>query len=211
MKKILLVLFVFTLFCLSTVYAQESVEQYLLNLQEPKAEDYVKLLYEGSHESKLIAVAKLQKMGAKDQEVIDALVFGLQQGTLFVKREAGRVVNDYWDVRAASANALGSIADPSTLPHLHVALRYDHDIHVKSSVATAIGKIGQSESVSELTRVIEISSTSGSDDVLIKACVVALGEIGDKEGFVPLVEIMRGKYRRDIKLAARESLKKIHW
>jgi hypothetical protein len=41
--------------------------------------------------------------------------------------------------------------------------------------------------------------------------VVALGEIGDKEGFVPLVEIMRGKYRRDIKLAARESLKKIHW
>jgi len=211
MKRILLLLPVIVLMCAGSLCAQESVEQYLLNLQEPKAEDYIRLLYEGSHENKLLAVTKLEEMGARDQETIDALIYGLQQGTLFVQREAGRVVNDYWDVRAASAKALGNIGDPKVLPHLHTALRYDHDTFVRSSVANAIGKIAKSESVGELTRAIEIASTSGSDDVLVKACVIALGDIGDKKGFVPLVEVMRGNFRRDIKLTARESLKKIRW
>jgi HEAT repeat protein len=211
MRRIVLLLPVFLCICFSAAFAQESVEQYLLNLNEPKAEDYVKLLYQGSHENKLLAVTKLEELGARDQETVDALLFGLQQGTVFVQREAGRVVNDYWDVRAASAKALGNTGDAKILPYLHAALRYDHDTFVKSSVAFAIGKIGQKESISELARTIEISSPSGSDDVLVKACVIALGDIGDKEGFIPLVEVMRGNFHRDIKYTARESLKRIQW
>jgi len=120
-------------------------------------------------------------------------------------------VNDFWDVRAASAKALGEIGDPRVLPDLHVALRYDHDLFVRSSVAIALGRIGRKESISELSRAIELSDASGPDDELIRACVDALGEIGDKESFVPLVEVLRGKYSRSIRLAARESLKKIRW
>jgi HEAT repeat protein len=209
--KINLLIIGFTILFFSSIAAQESIEQYLLNLKEPKAEDYVKLLYEGSHESQLLAVTKLMELGAKDEEVIDALVFGLQQGTLFVKREYHKVVNDFWDVRAASAKALGETEDSKALPYLYLALRYDHDTFVRSSVALAIGRIGQKESIPYLVRAIQTSSPAGPDDVLIRACVEALGEIGDKEGFVPLVEVMRGNYRRNIKLAARDSLNKIRW
>lgn len=210
MKKIFIFFSLFIALCLSISYAQESVEQSLLNLKQLTAQDYVKLLYEGSEENKVLAATELAELGSNDKEVIDALVFGLQQGTIFVQRERGKVINDYWDVRAASAKALGEIGDPGALPDLYNALRYDHDTFVRSSVAIAVGKIGQKKSISELARAIE-TSRIGPDDLLIRACVEAIGEIGDKEGFVPLVEVIRGKYRRSIKLAARESLKKIKW
>jgi HEAT repeat protein len=210
MKKIILVT-AFIIFYFSAAYAQESVEQYLLNLKEPTAEDYIRLLYEGAQENKLIAIIKLMELGANDEETIEAIVFGLQQGTLFVQRKGTRVINDFWDVRSASAKALGDIGDPKVLPDLYRALRYDHDNFVRSSVAVAIGKISQKESIYELVRVIETSDPSGPDDALVRACVEAIGEIGDKKGFVPLVEVLRGNYRRSIKLTAREALKKIRW
>ena len=191
--------------------AQESVEQYLMNLREPKEDDYIKLLYEGSRENKLLAINKLMELGAQSEETKDAYIFGLEQGTVFVKREGGKVTNDFWDVRAMSAKALGELGDPKTLPNLYNTLRFDPDIYVRSAVAVSIGKIGDRNSIQELSRVIETSRPGSSEEELVLACVVALGEIGDKEGFVPLVEVIRGKYNRHVKLAARESLKKLKW
>lgn len=191
--------------------AQESVEQYLMNLREPKEEDYVKLLYEGSRENKLLAINKLMELGARSEEAKEAYIFGLEQGTVFVKREGGKVTNDFWDVRAMSAKALGELGDPKTLPNLYNTLRYDPDIYVRSAVAVSIGRIGDKNAIPELSRAIETSRAGSSEEELVLACVVALGEMGEKDGFVPLVEVIRGKYSRHVKLAARESLKKLKW
>jgi HEAT repeat protein len=196
----------------SLLYAQESVEQYLLSLDEPEQADYINLLYEGSHENMVWATTKLADMAKEgDEEVFEALVFGLQQGTIYVKRHYNKVVNDFWDVRAMSAQALGEMGDPKALPHLYVAVRYDPDSHVRTEVATAIGKIGESESIPTLARIIETSSSGGPDDTVVLACVEAIGEIGHRDGFVPLVEVMRGNFKRSIRRAARDSLKKIEW
>ncbi len=211
MKKYIILLAVFSLLLFSYAYAQESVEQYLINLTAPGMEDYIALIYESSYENQLLAATKLGEIGTGDKEVINALLYGLGQGTLYVRRQYGKVVNDHWDVRAASAKALGEIGDPRALPDLYTALRYDHDSFVKSSVAIAIGKIGQKESVFYLTRVIETSNPSGPDDLLVTACVEALGNIGDKSGFPALVDVLRGKYNRNIKIVAREAIKKIKW
>jgi HEAT repeat protein len=196
----------------SVLYAQESVEQYLLGLDEPSQKDYVNLLYEGSHENMVWAITKLSEMAkGGDDEVYEALIFGLQQGTIYVKRQYNKVINDFWDVRAASAFALGEMGEPRALPHLYLALRYDPDSHVRSEVAAAIGKIGAAESIPTLTRIIETSSSAGPDDTVVLACVQALGDIGHRDGFVPLVEVMRGDFKRSIRRAARDSLKKIEW
>jgi len=211
MKKIGVLVAVLFVLGVGVLHAQESIEQFLRDLEKPGKDDYVKLIYEGSHENMMWAINKLVEMGAKDEEVIDALVFGLQQGTLYVERQDGKVVNDFWDVRAASAVALGNIGDTRVLPKFYQALRYDPDVFVRSSIAIAIGKIGQRESIPEITRTIETSNPSGPDDQLVLACVQALGEIGHRDGFVPLVEVMRGKFRRSIKIAARDALKKIKW
>jgi HEAT repeat protein len=194
-----------------TAVAQDLTDRYLLELKEASAKDYVQLMYEGSQESKLLAAIKLGEMGTAEEEVIDALVYGLGQGTFFVVRQYGKVSNDYWDVRAASAKALGIIGDPAPLYNLYYTLRYDPDKFVRGSAAYAIGKIGQKESVYYLKRTIQTSSTVGQDDDLILACIEALGDIGDHSGFSPLVEVLRGKYRRSVKLAAMEAIRKLNW
>ena len=212
MRRYIFIFVILALFGGSLLHAQESVEQYLLSLEDPTREDYINLLYEGSHENMVLALTKLAPMAESgDEELFDALIFGLEQGTFYIKRHGNRVVNDFWDVRAASAVALGEMGDPDALPHLYMALRYDPDSYVRSEVAVAIGKIGEPSAIPMLSRAIETSSAAGPDDGVVLGCVVALGEIGHRDGFVPLLEVMRGRYRRSIRRAARESLKQIKW
>ena len=182
-----------------------------MSLKDAGPKDYIQLMYEGSQETKLFAAIKLSELKSSDDEVIDALVYGLGQGTFFVVRQYGKVTNDYWDVRAASAKALGEIGSPKPLRDLYIALRYDHDPFVKTSIVYAIGKIGQKESVPYLTRIILTSTAKGPDDQMLIASIEALGEIGDSTGFMPLVEVIRGKYKRSIKLTAMEAIKKLDW
>jgi HEAT repeat protein len=193
------------------LYAQENTEQYLQNIEGPKIEDFIKLIYEGSHEDQLIAVNLLAKTGSKEDRVIEALLYCLQQGTFFIKRRAGTVINDFWDVRARSAEVLGDIGDPCALPQLHMVLMRDPDPIVRSCAATAIGKIGQPESIRFLDRAIKITDITGSNEVVILSCVNALGEIGDSDAFLPLYEVTRGRFKSHIKLAARDAIEKLHW
>jgi HEAT repeat protein len=190
-------------------YAQVPSEEYLMTLQGAGADSYITLMYEGSYEGKLAAAIRLGEFGDSKPEVIEALVYGLGQGTFFVVRQYGKVTNDYWDVRAASAKSLGQLGDPSPLGDLYYTLRFDPDKFVRGSAAYAIGKIGRKESVYYLKRIIETSSATGPDDGLILACVEALGEIGHQSAFSSLVEVVRGKYKRSLKLAAMESIRKL--
>jgi HEAT repeat protein len=194
------------------VYAQENTEQRLQKLQGQANNEYVRLYNEGSREDKLLVLRILAKSGSKDDEVIDLFLLGLQEGTFFVKRKAGRVTNDFWDVRATSAKALGEIGDPRTLDHLHRALIHDPDPVVRSCVATALGKMGDPKSIFYLSQAIRNCGTSGSpNEIVIISCVEAIGEIGHKDGFVPLVKVMKGRYRKDIRAAASEAIDKLHW
>ncbi|MBN2323880.1 MAG: HEAT repeat domain-containing protein [Spirochaetes bacterium] len=215
MKRLVFILLTFIVgggFCVAAVaavYAQEPSEEYLMTLQGANAESYITLMHEGSQEGKLVAAIRLGELGDGSPEVIEALVYGLGQGTFFVVRQYGKVTNDYWDVRAASAKSLGQISDPSSLKDLYYTLRYDPDKFVRGSAAYAIGKIGEKKSVYYLKRIIETSSTTGPDDDLILACVEALGDIGDQSAFTTLVEVVRGKHKRSLKLAAMESIRKL--
>jgi len=193
------------------LYAQENTEQYLQNIKGPKTEDYIRLIYEGSREDKLLAINIFAKSGSKDDEVIEALLSSLQEGTLFVKRRAGTVINNFWDVRARSAEVLGDIGDPHALNALHMVLLRDPDPIVRCCAATAIGKIGQPESIRFLALAIKTTNATGSNEIVILSCVKALGEIGHPDAFLPLYEVARGGYHSNIELAARDALKKIRW
>lgn len=184
-------------------------QQEFFQLKEPTVEDYVNLIYRGSRQNKLYAIKKLMESGSRDKRVIDALLFGLQQGTRIVERRYERVVNDFFDVRCMSAEALGKTGDPGVLPDLYLTLKYDPDTNVRSSVALAIGKIGGEESIRHLKQAITASSRTGPDDMLILSCVEAIGNIGGREGRLSLIEIIRGSYREHIKRAAQNALKKI--
>jgi HEAT repeat protein len=211
MNKLLILVIIFSIAVFNIAYGQENGKEEAFDPKTAGKQDYIKLLYDGSQESKLMAVKWLSDFGVKGDDVIEAFVYGLQQGTLVVQREKNKVINDFSDVRAASAKALGEIGDPKALPDLYISLRYDHDLNVQKEAAYAIGSIGREESIEHLLGTIEAANHYGPDDILIIACIKAIGEIGSDDGFYPLLDILRGDFGRTVKLAAREALNKIDW
>ncbi len=211
MKEAIILAILFSTLGFNIARAQENDDQDKLSRGIKTKQDHIQDLYKGSQEEMLAAVTWLSESGSNGANVVDALVFGLQQGTLNVQREYSKVTNDFIDVRAASAKLLGGIGDPMALQYLYISLRYDHDQHVKSSAAYAIGVIGLNESIDYIVRTIKSADNSGSDDKLIISCIEAIGEIGGQDGFGALIETLRGDYSKNVKMAARESLKKIQW
>jgi HEAT repeat protein len=221
MNKTIILVLIFSVAFFSKLAAQETGNGKVsdqetgigevLDPETAEKQDYIRLLHEGSHEKKLEAVKELSELGLRGEDVVEALVFGLQQGTMVVTREKSKVTNDFNDVRAASAKALGKIGDPKALPDLYISLKYDPDINVKKEAATAIGAIGREESIKQLVGTIKAADRSGKDDTIIISCVDAIGEIGSTDGFFPLLDILRGDYSRSVRLAVRESLNKIKW
>jgi len=69
--------------------------------------------------------------------------------------------------------------------------------------------LGSITSIPYLARVIKIAGLSGSEDIVIKSCVVAIGEIGNKGGLWVLIDVIDGGYNRNIRLSAQNALKKL--
>lgn len=166
---------------------------------------------------KTLAIRRLGEMfeqGAKRvisektyKRVIETLISGLEEGSDRVVRIGARQVNPFWEVRSASADALSKVKDPSTVPNLIKALRYDNDPVVKRSVALGLGKMKSKEAVPALIDVLETTP----DQALAADIVKALGEIGDRRAFGALVKVIRGNFMPKVKEIAQESLEKIQW
>ena len=60
MRKFIFIFIILALFGGSLLYAQESVEQYLLSLNDPTKEDYINLLYEGSHVNMVLDLSRVR-------------------------------------------------------------------------------------------------------------------------------------------------------
>jgi len=136
-------LIVFIIFGFNLLYSQESIERSIAGIQGLTIEDGIKLIHKDSRQSKLRGIEILDASRSTDNEVIETLVSCLHEGTLYQRRKAGRIVNNFWYVRMRSAEALGNIGSPRALNDLHLAFRVEPDPVVKSCIATAIGRIGQ--------------------------------------------------------------------
>ncbi|MEN2998632.1 MAG: HEAT repeat domain-containing protein [Brevinematia bacterium] len=166
---------------------------------------------------KTLAIRRLGDMfekGAKKsisekhyKKVIDTLIAGLEEGNDRIVRVGARQVNPFWEVRSAAANALAKVNDPSTVPNMIKALRYDQDPIVKRNVALGLGKMKAKEAVPALIDVLETTPDQGLAADIVKA----LGEIGDRRAFGALIKVIRGNFMPKVKEMAQESLEKIQW
>lgn len=202
-------LIAFFIFGCNVLYSQESVERSIAGIQGLTIEDGIRLIYTDSRKNKLRGIEILKASRSTDDAVIQALVSCLNEGTLYQKRNAGRIVNNFWYVRMKSAEALGNIGSTRALTDLHMALRIEPDPVVKSYIANAIGRIGQPESIPYLAHAIKIAGLSGSEDIVVKSCVEAIGEIGSKDGLWVLIDVIDGGYDKDIRLSAQNAIKKL--
>lgn len=91
---------------------------------------------------------------------------------------------DFWQLRAASADALGDARAVEAIPNLIKCLS-DHDSDVRESAADALSQIGP-EAVPALLQ----STEHRSQDVRI-ASVRALGQIGDPASLGTLIALLK--------------------
>ena len=166
---------------------------------------------------KILAIRRIGDMfekGAKSsisektyKKVINTLIAGLEEGNDRIVRIGARQVNPFWEVRSSAADALAKVKDPSTIPNLIKAIRYDQDPIVRRSVALGLGKMKAKEAVPALIDVLETTPDQGLAGDIVRA----LGEIGDKRAFGALIKVIRGNFMPKVKEMAQESLEKIQW
>lgn len=166
---------------------------------------------------KVLAIRRLGEMfekGAKGtisdktyKKVINTLIAGLEEGNDRIVRVGSRQINPFWEVRSAAADALAKVKDPTTIPNLIKALRYDQDPIVKRSAALSLGRMKAKEAVPALIDVLETTPDQGVAADIVRA----LGEIGDRRAFGALIKVIRGNFMPKVKELAQESLEKIQW
>jgi HEAT repeat protein len=193
-----------------TLTAQESRRSDISAGDAMSARHGITLLYNGTCDDRLFAIDVFLRNGNTEPEVVEGLIACLHSGSNFKDRSAGRVTNDFWEVRMRSAQALGAIASDRALFELHKALRYEQEPVVRAALALAIGDIGEPRSIPHLARAAELAMSSGtSENTVVVACARALGEIGHGDGFWPLYRIASGADTREVRIAARKALEKI--
>lgn len=199
---------------------KKDLEKYFnsLPINESSVEELCNAAMNSDDETvKVLAIRRLGDMfekGAKSmlsektyRKVVNTLLAGLEEGNDRIVRIGNRQVNPFWEVRSASADAIAKLKDPSTIPNMIKALRYDTDPIVRRSVALGLGKMKAKEAVPALIDVLETTPDQGLAGDIVRA----LGEIGDRKAFGALIKVIRGNFMPKIKEMAQESLEKIQW
>jgi HEAT repeat protein len=140
--------------------------------------------------------------------LLDALVYDVDSrvtytaGTALSRvRDAGAVLqlldglrHSDARARAASAQGLGSIGDPSAVQGLLDALHYDVDSHVRAESAKALGAIRDSREVEGL-----LNGLRDSDPNVRRESAKALGAIGDRAALSRLLDAMTYDVDADVR------------
>jgi|GEM_PF-3085670 HEAT repeat protein len=207
-------------YAVHNVETYKDLEQYFKNL--PINDDSVNELCNAAVNSddeyvKVLALRRLGEMfekGAKGsisdntyKKAVNAMLAGLEEGTDRIVRVGNRQVNPFWEVRGEAAISLSKLNDPSTIPSMVKALRYDTDPVVQRNVALSLGKMKAKQAVPALIDVLETTPDQG----VAADIVTALGEIGDKRAFGALIKVVRGNFMPKVKEMAQAALEKIQW
>jgi len=179
-------------------YRTRHVSVMLLEKSAPQAGERLKrvLTQESSSEEKIRVL-----------EVIEIL-------TREIEAEIGQLLSDEdARVRQATLKLLERINDPKMAEILlHAAKGQKTDLAVDA--ITCIGKLKPPGIVDDLTEILNTTKEESRS----KACCLALGEIGDKEGIVPLTKVLnhksfffsRKKYSDDVRVSASFALGRIN-
>ncbi len=143
------------------------------------------------------------------KEVIDkavnALTEALQEGNAILRYRGGVLVNYFWRVRVEAAFALAKIGDERAVKPLVRTLRFDRDLEVRRAAARALGDMKAKGAVRALIEELEDTM----DNSLANEIVIALGKIGDKAAFVPLLKVIQGDYLDYVKENAQKAIENL--
>jgi HEAT repeat protein len=191
------------------LFAQQDIALNRSVVDSTPVQNAIRLIKTGDRQDMLVAIQVIESSNTEDPEAIRVLSCCLEEGISFKRRKAARIVNDFWDVRMRAAQALGNLGDPRGLPALHEALRHEPEPLVKSAIVKAMGQIGMPESIPHLLRVSQTSVRDANQDVVIRAAIRAVLDIGHPDGYWVLYGIIKESCDYRIRKSAEEAMDRL--
>lgn len=161
-------------------------------------------------EMKIQAIQRLGELGA--EEAVPVLIEALGYGSQTVLSIGGTMRLYPWKVRVVAAKALAEIGDPRAVHFLaERALDRDEDVTVKRAAVQALGIMGEVARTKEVLNYLFSLLESTRDNGLAADICDALGQIGDKSAFVPLLRVTQGDFLNYVKERAQIAISKLQW
>ncbi len=160
-------------------------------------------------EYRIKAILRLGELKAKDAvpTIIDALGYGSET---VVTIGGGKKVYS-WKLRVVSAKALSQIGDERAVQPLALRAYQDEDAIVQRASVQALGLLGETaRNTQVLTYLYDILEKT-PDNALVSDICDALGRIGDKSSFVPLLHVTQGPYLNYVKERAQKAISQLKW
>jgi HEAT repeat protein len=179
--------------------------------------------FSDDYEIKMGALDDLEKKindgsyGANDQQVEFVLEYLSMEGSARTSREAGRLVNNFPEVRRRAAGMLGRLGTEDAKNALVRVLLIDEEPMVKAEAAYALGVTGKNannEVVQALAFAYEREDPQRPDNNFGYALVLSIeklsaktpGGLKDPAAYRMLVKIAQGNYLRTVKTKALQVL-----
>jgi hypothetical protein len=178
--------------------------------------------FSGDYDIKMSALDDLEKKvndgsyKGNDQQIEFVLEYLALEGSARTTREAGRLVNNFPEVRRRATNLLGRVGTVDAKNALVRTLLIDEEMVVKAEAAYALGVIGMNDN-NEVVQAL--SYTYNKEDALKPdnnfgyALCLAIEKLGKKPGGIKdpaayqmLVRIAGGNYLRTVKTKALQVL-----
>jgi HEAT repeat protein len=178
--------------------------------------------FSGDYDIKMSALDDLEKKvndgsyKGSDQQVEFVLEYLAMEGSAHTTREAGRLVNNFPEVRRRAANLLGRVGTPEAKEALVRVLLIDEEPIVKAEAAYALGVIGNNDNnevVKALAFTFSKEDPAKPDNNFGYAMCLAVEKLSTKAGglkdpaaYQILVKIAQGNYLRTVRTKALQVL-----
>ncbi len=160
-------------------------------------------------EYRIKAILKLGELKAKDAvpTIIDALGYGSET---IVSIGGGKKIYS-WKLRVVSAKALAQIGDKRAVAPLALRAYQDQDAIVQRASVQALGMLGETARTTQVLTYLYDILEKTPDNALVSDICDALGKIGDKSSFVPLLHVTQGPYLNYVKERAQKAISQLKW
>ena len=178
--------------------------------------------FSGDYEVKMSALDDLEKMiddgsyKTSNQQVEFVLEYLALEGSARTTREAGRLVNNFPEIRRRAANLLGRVGTVDAKNALVRVLLIDEEPMVKAEAAYGLGVIGNNDNDEVLQALAYINTKEDPqkpDNNLGYATCLAIEKLSQKSGglkdpvaYQVLVKIAQGDYLRTVRAKALQVL-----
>lgn len=182
------------------------------NLGEESTSELIKAAGNTDPEAIGYRISAILRLGElKSKEAVPTIIDALGYGSETVVTIGGGKKVYSWKLRVVSAKALAQIGDQRAVMPLALRAYQDEDAIVQRASVQALGLLGETARTTQVLTFLYDILEKTPDNALVSDICDALGRIGDKSSFVPLLHVTQGPYLNYVKERAQKAISQLKW